>query len=145
MLKVEIFDPPLCCPTGICGPTIDPALLDAQEALLRVQSEFDGRVRVERYALGQQPGKFMQQPEVVARLKAQGVTVLPITVVGGRAVKEKGVTGVLHCFTGTADLARKALDTLFGADSHTTISALVHAKDAETAVRALHDGFGLGE
>ena len=89
MVNVEIFDPPLCCPTGICGPTIDPALLDAQEALLRVQSEFDGRVRVERYALGQQPGNFMQQPEVVARLKAQGVTVLPITVVGGRAVKEK--------------------------------------------------------
>jgi len=89
MVNVEIFDPPLCCPTGICGPAIDPALLDAQEAILRVQSEFDGRVRVERYALGQQPGKFMQQPEVVTRLKAQGVTVLPITVVGGRAVKEK--------------------------------------------------------
>ena len=89
MVNVEIIDPPLCCPTGICGPAIDPALLDAQEAILRVQSEFDGRVRVERYALGQQPGKFMQQPEVVTRLKAQGVTVLPITVVGGRAVKEK--------------------------------------------------------
>src|SRR5512144_147373 len=89
MMIVEIFDPPLCCPTGICGPTVDPALLDAQEAILRVQSEFDGRVRVERYALGQQPGKFMQQPEVVARLKAQGVAALPITVIGGRAVKEK--------------------------------------------------------
>lgn len=89
MVNIEIFDPPLCCPTGICGPTIDPALLDAQEAILRVQSEFDGRVRVERYALGQQPGKFMQQPEVVARLKTQGVAVLPVTVVGGRAVKEK--------------------------------------------------------
>ncbi len=89
MMIVEIFDPPLCCPTGICGPTIDPALLDAQEAILRVQSEFDGRVRVERYALGQQPGKFMQQPEVLARLRAQGVAALPITVVGGRALKEK--------------------------------------------------------
>ena len=28
----------------------------------------------------------------------------------GRAVREGGVAGVLHCFTGTADLARKALD-----------------------------------
>ena len=90
MVNIQIFDPPLCCPTGICGPTVDPALLDAQEAILRVQSEFDGRVRVERYALGQQPAKFMQQPEVVARLKTQGVAVLPITVVAGRAVKEKG-------------------------------------------------------
>ncbi len=89
MVNVEIFDPPLCCPTGICGPTIDPVLLDAQEAILRVKSEFDGRVRVERYALGRQPAKFMQQPEVVARLKTQGVAVLPITIVGGRVVKEK--------------------------------------------------------
>jgi len=62
MVNVEIFDPPLCCPTGICGPTIDPALLDAQEALLRVQSEFDGRVRVERYALGQQPESSCSSP-----------------------------------------------------------------------------------
>lgn len=89
MIDIEIFDPPLCCPTGICGPTVDPALLDAQEALLRVQSEFDGRVRVTRYALGQQPGKFMQQPEVVARLKAEGVAALPIVVVDGRVMKLK--------------------------------------------------------
>ncbi len=89
MMTVEIFDPPLCCPTGICGPAIDPALLDAQEAILRVKSEFDGHVRVERYALGQQPEKFMQQPEVLVRLKAQGVAALPITVVAGRAVKER--------------------------------------------------------
>lgn len=93
MVKVEIFDPPLCCPTGICGPTIDPALLDAREAILRVQAEFDGQVTVERYALGQQPAKFMQQPAVVARLKAEGVAALPITVVDGRAVKEKGYPG----------------------------------------------------
>jgi hypothetical protein len=90
MRTVEIFDPPLCCPTGICGPTIDPALLDIQEAILRIQGEFAGRVAVARYALGQQPGKFMQQPEVVARLKAQGVAALPIVVVDGRVVMERG-------------------------------------------------------
>ena len=37
------------------------------------------------------------------------------------------------------------VDVLQSADSHTTISALVHERDAETAVRALHDGFRLGE
>src|SRR5204863_1768933 len=30
-----------------------------------------------------------------------------------RAAKEKGVTGVLHCFTGSQSLARKALDIGF--------------------------------
>jgi hypothetical protein len=33
MVTIEIFDPPMCCPTGVCGPTIDPALVDLQEAV----------------------------------------------------------------------------------------------------------------
>jgi hypothetical protein len=89
VLKIQVFDPPMCCPTGACGPTIDPALLEAHEALLRIQAEFDGGVKVERYALGQQPAKFMQEPEVATRLKAHGVPILPVTVVDGRAVKER--------------------------------------------------------
>lgn len=87
-IPVEIFDPPMCCPTGLCGPTIDPALLDIQEAILKLTEEYDGTARIERYLLGQQPAKFMQHPEVIARLKASGVGVLPITVVKGRVVKE---------------------------------------------------------
>lgn len=39
--------------------------------------------------LGQQPAKFMQQPEVIARLKAHGIRILPITVVNGQVVKER--------------------------------------------------------
>lgn len=90
MVTIEIFDPPMCCPTGVCGPTIDPALLDLQEAVLKVRTEFDAEVRLDRYLLGQQPAKFMHQPEVLARLKAKGVEALPITVVDGAAVKEGG-------------------------------------------------------
>lgn len=89
VVKVEIFDPPMCCPTGLCGPTIDPALLEIHEAILKVKGEDDGRASIERYVLGQQPAKFMQQPEVIARLKAHGIRILPITVVNGRVVKER--------------------------------------------------------
>lgn len=42
-------------------------------------------------------------------------------------------------------LADAGVNVLQTADSHTTISVLVPAVDAERAVRALHDGFGLGE
>ena len=86
---IEIFDPPMCCPGGLCGPALDPALLDIQEAILKISEEFSGRVTVHRYLLGQQPAKFMQQPEVLARLKSEGIAVLPLTAVNGHVVQER--------------------------------------------------------
>jgi hypothetical protein len=87
--KVEIYDPPMCCPTGLCGPAVDPVLIEAYGAIVKLRTEYDGRAVLERYALGQQAAKFMQQPEVVGRLKAEGVGILPITVVDGRIMKER--------------------------------------------------------
>ena len=44
-----------------------------------------------------------------------------------RAVKEGGITGVLHCFTGSAELARKALDLGF----YVSLSGIVTFKNAQ--------------
>jgi TatD DNase family protein len=44
----------------------------------------------------------------------------------GRAVQAGGISGVLHCFTGTADLARKALDLGF----YISLSGIVTFKSA---------------
>jgi hypothetical protein len=86
---IEIFDPPMCRPTGLCGPSVDPALLDISEAILKVNAEFDGRATVERYVLSQQPAKYTGQPEILERLRAYGVSVLPITMVNGTVLKER--------------------------------------------------------
>ena len=54
----------------------------------------------------------------------------------GRAVRDGGVTGVLHCFTGTADLARKALDFGF----YISLSGIVtfkNARDLQDTARSL--------
>ena len=88
-MTIEIFDPPMCCPSGLCGPDIDPALLDINEAVLKLKKEFDGQVKVERYLLSQQGPKFMQRPEVMKRLQTNGVEILPLTLVDGKVVKEK--------------------------------------------------------
>ena len=39
MRKLEIYEPPLCCPTGVCGPAPDPALAELQENILRWKKE----------------------------------------------------------------------------------------------------------
>jgi len=79
----------MCCPSGLCGPDIDPALLDINEAIIKLKKELDGKVSIERYLLSQQGLKFMQQPEVMKRLQSNGVETLPLTLVAGKVVKEK--------------------------------------------------------
>ena len=42
---VEIFDPPLCCPTGLCGPVLDTTLVDLSEAIVTLEAEGRSVVR----------------------------------------------------------------------------------------------------
>jgi hypothetical protein len=37
--RIRIYDPPMCCPTGLCGPTVDPVLLDINEAVVALKSD----------------------------------------------------------------------------------------------------------
>ena len=78
-----------------------------------------------------------QRERFEAHIEAARQTGLPLVVhtrdaeddtaeILGRAVREGGVTGVLHCFTGTADLARKALDLGF----YISLSGIVTFKNA---------------
>jgi len=73
----------------VCGPAIDPALLDVSEAILKVKKEFNSQVRIERYLLTQQATKFMQNLEVLELLHSQGTSALPVTAVNGKVVKQK--------------------------------------------------------
>lgn len=82
--KVEIFDPPLCCPTGLCGPTIDPVLLDVNEMVLKLKGQ---GVAVERYLMTAQPQAFLNNAEVYRLVREQQMAALPITVVNGRVIK----------------------------------------------------------
>jgi len=82
--KVEIFDPPLCCPTGLCGPTIDPVLLDVNEMVLKLKSQ---GIAVERYLMTAQPQAFLNNAEVYRLVRERQLAALPITVVNGRVIK----------------------------------------------------------
>ena len=84
---IEIFDPPLCCPTGLCGPVLDTTLVDLSEAIYTLQAE--GRT-VLRHMMTADPAAFMRNREVYELIRARQLAVLPITVMGGRIVKTDG-------------------------------------------------------
>lgn len=83
-IDIEVFDPPMCCPTGLCGPVLDTTLLDLGEAIVALQSEGHA---VTRHMMTSDPQAFMHNHEVYEAIRARQLEVLPITVVRGRIVK----------------------------------------------------------
>jgi hypothetical protein len=81
---VEFFDPPMCCPTGLCGPTLDQALLDLNELIRTLQSE---NLRVERYQMTSDPNAFLGNAEVMKLVREKEMSALPIIVVRGKVIK----------------------------------------------------------
>jgi hypothetical protein len=82
--RVELFDPPMCCPTGLCGPTLDQTLLDVNEMILALKAK---GVAVERYQMTSHPNVFLNNAEVMRLVREQQMAALPITAVNGRVVK----------------------------------------------------------
>lgn len=91
LMDVEIFDPPMCCPTGMCGPTIDQTLLDVSEMIAKLQS--DG-FRVDRYQMTTHPQAFLDNAEVMKLIRAKQMAALPIVVVRGRIIAESKYPGL---------------------------------------------------
>jgi len=82
---VEIFDPPMCCPTGLCGPTLDQTLLDLNETILSLQKE---GFQVVRYQMTSHPQAFLGNLEVMRLVREKQMAALPIVVVRGKIIAE---------------------------------------------------------
>src|SRR5688572_9178823 len=83
-VMVELFDSPMCCSTGLCGPTVDQTLLTVNEMVMTLQSE---GISVERYQMTNHHQKFTQNAAVMQLLRAQKMDALPITVVRSEVIK----------------------------------------------------------
>jgi hypothetical protein len=79
-MEVQVFDPAMCCSTGVCGPQVDPALA-------RFASDLDWLgshgVKVTRFNLSQEPGVFVSTAAVGDLLKSSGEAALPVVMVDG--------------------------------------------------------------
>jgi hypothetical protein len=83
--SVKVFDPAMCCSTGICGPSVDPDLVRFAADLDWLASE---GVSVERFSLSQRPDAFVAHVEVTQALQERGDAALPLILVDGRKVIE---------------------------------------------------------
>jgi sulfur carrier protein ThiS len=81
--KLEVFDPAMCCPTGVCGPKVDPALVQFAADFAWVAGQ---GVKVERYNLAQQPQAFAANETVKAALAQYGTDCLPVVLLNGSIV-----------------------------------------------------------
>jgi len=105
MIAICVFDPAMCCSTGICGPAIDPELVRFAADLEWLKSR---GVSVERFNLSQQPGAFAEHPAVRAALESKGAASLPIVAVNGD-VKSSGDYPSRDTLAAWAGLAASAL------------------------------------
>ena len=86
MKKLEVFDPPMCCSTGVCGPNPDPVLPRFAADLQWLARQ---GVAVERHNLAQEPQAFAANETVKAALAKYGNDCLPLILVN-EAIVSRG-------------------------------------------------------
>jgi arsenite methyltransferase len=85
MKMIQVFDKPMCCSTGVCGPQVDPVLAHFAADLEWIRSQ---GVSAERFNLGQQPTAFIENTAIHKLLSTQGTDSLPVILVDGQVVSQ---------------------------------------------------------
>ena len=80
---LKVFDPAMCCSTGVCGPQVDPVLVRFGTDVKWLQ---DQGVEVQRFNLSQSPAAFVENEQVKQALTEKGEGALPLLLVDGQVV-----------------------------------------------------------
>jgi len=83
MKKMQIFEPAMCCSTGLCGVGVDPELLRISTV---VNSLKKNGVEIERFNLTSAPMEFVNNKAVNQLISGKGVKNLPAVVLDGEII-----------------------------------------------------------
>jgi len=86
MKKMFIYEPALCCETGVCGVSVDTELLRISTVANNLKKN---GVTLQRYNLNNSPQEFVNNAEINKLINSEGVDALPATYVDGEIVKTK--------------------------------------------------------
>ena len=83
MKNMQIFEPAMCCSTGLCGVGVDQELLRISIVLNTLDKN---GVKVERFNLSSAPQEFVTNVVVNSLIMEKGVDELPVTILDGKIV-----------------------------------------------------------
>lgn len=75
MKILKIYDPAMCCPTGVCGTDVDTKLVQLASFLSSLDKN---KFEVNRYGLTTEPAQYISNKEVARILNEEGVDKLPL-------------------------------------------------------------------
>ncbi len=81
--RIEVYDPAMCCTTGVCGPDVDPVLIRFAADLKWLQQQ---GADVQRFNLSQSPAAFLENEQVKQALTDLGEAALPMVLAGDRVM-----------------------------------------------------------
>lgn len=81
MKTIQVYDPALCCNTGVCGADVDQALVSFAAD---VDWAKQAGAQIERFNLAQQPLSFAENPLVKSALEKAGENALPLVLGDGK-------------------------------------------------------------
>ncbi len=80
MKAIQVFDPALCCSTGVCGVEVDQVLVSFSADVAWAKQN---GAQIERFNLAQQPMAFAENAVVKGFLERSGQEALPLVLVEG--------------------------------------------------------------
>lgn len=80
---LKIYDPAMCCSTGVCGTDVDTTLVQIANFLTNLDKT---KIEVHRYELSSSPQEYVNNETVKNLMATEGVGVLPITIIDDEVV-----------------------------------------------------------
>lgn len=84
MKKIRIYEPAMCCSTGVCGVSVDPELLRMSSLVEKLDKK---GIDIKRFNLNNAPQEFVENKKVNEILNQKGEDVLPLTIVDDEIIK----------------------------------------------------------
>lgn len=87
MPKISVYDPAVCCSTGVCGPDADEIMAQFTAALDKASKS---GVAVDRFTLAHQPEEYVKNARVKGLLDSDGVECLPLVFIDDDLITKGG-------------------------------------------------------